>query len=167
MKLASSFHHPGVVLAMVCLCAGSPAQAVTSTGQQNVRAQVNPTCTIALGTAMAFGTLTSTPANAVSKTDVTGSINVNCTYGTSYSVIAGDGNNYSAGWRMVNGSSQYLTYELYWEATRSYAFPRSGTTVAGTSRGSAQTVNVYGRVPAQTAGGLGNFTDSVTFTLTY
>jgi spore coat protein U-like protein len=167
MKISPSFRHPGLVLAVVCLGVGSPAQAVTSKGQQTVRAQVNPTCTIVLGTAMAFGTLSTTPARAVSKADATGSITISCTSGTSYSVVAGDGNNYDTGWRMVNGSSQYLNYGLYWEPTLSYAFPRSGTTVAGTGNGSAKTVNVYGRVPAQTAGGIGNFTDAVTFTLAY
>lgn len=167
MKTASFFRHPGVVLVMVCLCVGGLAQAVTSTGQQTVRAQVNPSCTVSYTQPMAFGNLTATPSMEVSKTDLKRAITVSCTAGASYSVVAGDGNNYSVGWRMVNGSSQYLTYQLFTDPGRTTTFPRSGTTVGGTATGVVQTVDVYGRVPAQTAGGIGDFTDSVTFTVTY
>ncbi|HUD31796.1 MAG TPA: spore coat protein U domain-containing protein [Variovorax sp.] len=132
-----------------------------------VSATVPVSCTAAAGTSMAFGNLTTTLALAVSQADTTGTLTVTCTSGASYSIVAGDGNNYSSGWRMANGSSQYVTYGLYSDAGRTTSFPRSGTALAGTGTGAAQTVTAYGRVPAQTAGGSGSFTDSVTFTVTY
>lgn len=167
MKTASSFLPPATVLAVTCLCAGGLAQAGALVVQQTVRAVISTNCTADVGAAIAFNILTTTSALAVSQTDATGSLTITCVDGTAYSVIAGDGNNYSGGWRMVNGSGQYLNYALYSNAGRTTAFPRSGTTLAGTGDGSARTLNVYGRVPAQTAGGVGNFTDAVAFTVTY
>jgi spore coat protein U-like protein len=167
MKTASSFLLLGAVLAVTCLGADNSAQAGALAAQQTVRAVISTNCTADVGTALAFNTLPTTVALAVSQTDAIGTITITCVNGTTYSVIAGDGNNYSGGWRMVNGSGQYLNYALYSNAGRSTAFPRSGTTVAGTGNGSPQTLTVYGRVPGQTAGGTGDFTDAVAFTVTY
>lgn len=168
MQAVFSFLSLAAFLVAVCCGAGSVAQAAgTLTTQQNVKAQINPTCTVGYSLPMAFGSLTATPTMDVTKTDLKRAITINCTTGASYSVIAGDGNNYSSGWRMVNGSSQYLIYQLFTDPGRTTTFPRSGTTVGGTATGVVQTVDVYGRVPAQTAGGIGDFTDSVTFTVTY
>jgi spore coat protein U-like protein len=167
MKTASFFLLPGAVLALTCLGAGGSAQAGALAVQQTVRAVVSTNCTADVGTALAFNTLTTTAVLAVSQTDAVGTITINCVNGTAYSVIAGNGNNYSGGWRMVNGSGKYLTYGLYSNAARTTTFPSSGTTVAATGNGSAQTLTVYGRVPAQTVGGTGDFTDAVAFTVTY
>lgn len=153
--------------AAVIAGAAGLAQAATTGAAMPVSATVPVSCSAAAGTAMAFNSLTTTLALAVSQADASGSITVTCTSGASYSVVAGDGNNYSSGWRMVNGSSQYVTYSLYSDSGRSTAFPRTGTTLGGTGNGSAQTITAYGRIPAQTAGGSGSFTDSVTFTITY
>jgi spore coat protein U-like protein len=158
----------GIATAAACMTGVvGMAQAATATATMPVSATVPVSCTAAAGTSMAFGNLTTTLALAVSQADTTGTLTVTCTNGASYSIVAGDGNNYSSGWRMANGSSQYVTYSLYSDSGRSTAFPRSGTTLGGTGTGAAQTVTAYGRIPAQTAGGSGSFTDSVTFTVTY
>lgn len=158
----------GIATAATCMAGVvGTAQAATTTATMPVSATVPVSCTAAAGTSMAFGTLTTTLALAVTQDDATGTLTVTCTNGASYSIVAGDGNNYSGGWRMVNGSSQYVTYSLYSNSGYTTAFPRSGTTLGGTGNGSAQTITAYGRVPAQTAGGSGSFTDSVTFTVTY
>ena len=142
-------------------------KAATATASLPVSATVPVSCIAAAGTAMAFGNLTTTLALAVTQADTTGTLTVTCTNGASYSVVAGDGRNYSSGWRMDNGSGQYVTYQLYSDAGRGTAFVRAGTSLSYTGNGAAQTVTVYGRVPAQTAGGSGSFTDSVSFTVTY
>ncbi len=170
MKTASFILAPGAVLVAVCLGTGGATQAGTWTAQQTVKAQVDPSCTVALtaqNTVLAFGTLNATPALMVAQADATGSITISCASGVNYSVVAGDGRNYSSGWRMDNGSGQYVTYQLYSDAGRGTAFVRAGTSLSYTGNGAAQTVTVYGRVPAQTAGGSGSFTDSVSFTVTY
>ena len=166
MKTAASFRHPGVLLAMACLFIGDPARAVTSTGLQNVRAQVNGSCTIAVGTVIAFGNLTATSALAVAQADATGSIVVSCSSGTLYLLAMDGGSNYSGVRRMANGPGQYLTYDIYPSSARTV--PLGGSVSASlVSDGTAQTFYAYGRVPAQTAGGSGNFTDTLTFTVTY
>jgi spore coat protein U-like protein len=132
-----------------------------------VKAQVDPSCTVALtaqNTVLAFGTLNATPALMVAQADATGSITISCASGVNYSVVAGDGRNYSSGWRMDNGSGQYLSYQLYSDAARSTAFARAGTSL---SYQGFQNLTIHGRVPAQTVGGTGTFTDSVSFTVTY
>jgi spore coat protein U-like protein len=166
MKTTSSFHCPGVVLTMVCLCVSNLAQAVTAAGQQTVRAKVNPSCTMALGTALAFGNLILSPTLNVVQKDANGTFTVTCTNGTNYTLAVGDGDYYSGGRRMANGSGQYLGYQLHMFATRNSLIP-SGFTASFTSNSSAATFTMYGRVPAQTATTPGNFTDAVTFTITY
>ena len=167
MKTASLILSPGAVLIAACLGAGGSTQAGTSTVQQTVKAQVSPSCTVTYGTAMAFGNLTATPALAVTQADATGTLTVFCPNGVGYSVVAGDGNNYGSGWRMVNGSGQYVTYQLYSDPARGTAFARTGNSLSYVANGGIQTLTGSGRVPAQTAGGVGNFTDSVSFTVTY
>lgn len=158
----------GIAMAAGCIAgAASVAQAATTGATMPVSATVPVSCTAAAGTSMAFGTLTATLALAVTQDDATGTLTVTCTNGANYSIVAGDGINYSGSWRMSNGSSQYITYNLYSNSGYTVAFPRTGTTLGGTGNGSAQTITVYGRVPGQTAGGSGSFTDSVTFTVTY
>ena len=160
------------IATMAALIAGTAglAQAATTGATLPVSATVPLSCAAAAGTSMAFGTLNTTSLLAVTETDATGTITVTCSGGVSYSIVAGNGNNYSSGWRMVaviNGVSKYVTYNLYSDSGRGTAFPRSGTALNGSGSGSPQTVTIYGRVPAQTAGDYGNFTDSVTFTVTY
>lgn len=167
MKTASFFLSPGAVLAVVCFGAGGLAQAAgTLTAQQTVKAQISPTCTIALVNGMVFGTLIATSALAVAQADATGSVTTTCPIGTSYTLGMDAGSNYSGGRRMANGSGQYLTYSVYPSAARTTPLG-SSVSASFTGNGAAQAFYTYGRVTAQTAGGFGNFTDTLTFTVTY
>jgi spore coat protein U-like protein len=67
---------------------------------------------------------------------------------------------------MANGSGQYLTYGVYPSSARTTPLG-SSVSASFTGNGAAQAFYAYGRVPAQTAGGFGNFTDTLTFTVTY
>lgn len=108
-----------------------------------------------------------------------GAVNTTCNNGTPYSIYLGDGNNRIAGGfrRMTNGSSQYIPYQLYQNSTYSTVWDTTGgvTAVGGsggvskTGSGSAQSTNVYGKIPQGTTISTtpGNYSDSVVVTVTY
>lgn len=108
-----------------------------------------------------------------------GAINTTCNYGTSYSIYLGDGNNRIAGGfrRMTNGSSQYIPYQLYQNASYSTVWDATGgvTAVGGsggvskTGTGSVQNTMVYGKIPQGTtiSSTPGDYSDTVVVTVTY
>ncbi len=108
-----------------------------------------------------------------------GAVNTTCNNGTPYSIYLGDGNNRITGGfrRMTNGSSQYIPYQLYQNSTYSTVWDTTGgvTAVGGaggvskTGSGSAQSTNVYGKIPQGTTISTtpGNYSDSVVVTVTY
>ena len=155
-----------VPLAAMAICIGTTgvAQAAGTQATMAVQAIVPVSCTGSIGTTMDFNSLTTSLALAVSQTDSTGTIGVTCTNTGAYTVTAGNGNNFSTTRRMLNGTTNYLSYALYSDSGRSTDY----TTVAGTGNGALQTLTIYGRIPSgQTAGAAGSYTDSVTFTVTY
>jgi spore coat protein U-like protein len=68
---------------------------------------------------------------------------------------------------MVNGTDT-ITYGLYTDVNRTdpWGAPPSDH-VSGTGNSNAQTLDVYGRVPAQTTPPTGTYTDTVVVTVTY
>ena len=66
---------------------------------------------------------------------------------------------------MLNGATP-VNYALYRDASRTLNWGNTvGTdTVSGSGNGTAQTLTVYGRVPAQTTPAAGVYNDSVTVT---
>jgi len=96
-------------------------------------------------------------------------ITVNCTPGASYQVGFGQGNHDDSGQRrMQNTNNDYVDYQIYLETGRTTVLGMNwGTnTIGGTGSGADQTVNVYGRVPPQTAA-VGDYTDTVLTTVQY
>jgi spore coat protein U-like protein len=69
----------------------------------------------------------------------------------------------------MSQASQNITYGLYRDSARAQPWGDSaGTnTAAGTGSGLAQTVTVYGRVPAQTTPSPGTYSDTVVVTISY
>ncbi|WP_457971025.1 Csu type fimbrial protein [Acinetobacter calcoaceticus] len=108
-----------------------------------------------------------------------GAVNTTCNNGTPYSIYLGDGNNRIAGGfrRMTNGSSQYIPYQLYQNSTYSTVWDTTGgvTAVGGSGgvskmgSGSAQSTNVYGKIPQGTTISTtpGNYSDTIVVTVTY
>ncbi|EEY78501.1 spore Coat Protein U domain protein [Acinetobacter calcoaceticus RUH2202] len=108
-----------------------------------------------------------------------GAVNTTCNNGTPYSIYLGDGNNRIAGGfrRMTNGSSLYIPYQLYQNSTYSTVWDIAGgvTAVGGsggvskTGSGSAQSTNVYGKIPQGTTISTtpGNYSDTIVVTVTY
>lgn len=142
----------------------SGAQAATSTSSMAVSATVQATCSITAN-ALAFGTYTSAVL------DQSTTVSVTCTNGTTYNVglDAGTGSGATvAARKMVNGGAT-LTYALYSDSGRATVWGATvGTnTVSGTGSGSAQSLTVYGRVPASQAPSPGSYSDTITATVTY
>jgi len=139
----------------------------------NTTATVLPQCGSYLTTDLNFGTVTGgIPGNI----DQTATLTLTCLNRTAYQVGLSNGQNNPAlttTRRMrttIGGNSYYLTYELYRDAARSQ---RWGNTLAldtasGTGTGSAQTLNIFGRVPP-VAGQppAGTYNDLVQVTITY
>ncbi|QDW36462.1 spore coat U domain-containing protein [Bradyrhizobium sp. KBS0727] len=128
--------------------------------------------------------LSATPLNfgsaslLTSNVDAVGTVTVQCTNTTPYSIGLDSGANASgAQRRMLNGASNYVKYGLYTDAARSTAWSTTtsasgctnggGTCVLGTGTGSNQSVTVYGRVPPQVAPPVGTYTDAVIATITF
>ncbi|NUF34898.1 spore coat U domain-containing protein [Acinetobacter oleivorans] len=108
-----------------------------------------------------------------------GAVNTTCNNGMLYSLYLGDGNNRIAGGfrQMTNGSSQYIPYQLYQDSTYSTVWDTTGGVAAvggsggvfKTGSGTAQSTNVYGKIPQGTAISTtpGNYSDTIVVTVTY
>lgn len=165
-------------LAVIGLIGIQAANAATTTGTLTVKATVAKGCSVntdASGTAanavLDFGTISSLTANVDGDTAAASgtSIKVLCNNGTAYTVAFGAGNNVLSGVRrMAGGSSEFIPYNLYLASTRADALAVNGTTASITGNGTPQTLDVYGRIPAGSVlPTAGNYTDTVTLTVTY
>jgi len=155
--------------------AGSYADTVTATISGNfpsssiplsISATVMKACTVSAST-MNFGYYTGAPLDSIA------TITATCTNGTAYQIglDAGTSPGATESHRsMVGPSSALMNYNLYSDSSRSIMWGNQlGTdTVAGTGSGNVQTLAVYGQVPTgQTTVVPGNYSDTVTVTLTY
>lgn len=141
-----------------------------------VTGTVIPNCNIA-----SISGLTFAPSSALtSNVDTTGSISVQCTNTTPYSISLGNGNYVSGSQRRMHSvaTGGYISYDVYTDAGHTSAWTTStsassctsgGSTCAlGTGTGVTQpAVTVYGRVPPQTTPLIGIYTDTVVVTVTY
>jgi spore coat protein U-like protein len=143
-----------------------PAAAATANATLTVSANVIESCTVTNGT-LSFGDYAPTGTGAV---DQSGTFSVACTKGTDATVGLGDGSNFLSGARRMTNGSEFLTYELYKESGRTNVWGNTGgalVTLAAASSNAAQTLTVYGRIPAGQDVGQGSFGDSVQITVTY
>jgi spore coat protein U-like protein len=144
------------------------AQAATATSNFQVRLTITAQCLAATTTDLDFGSSGFLSSNV----DVQSSIQVSCTNTTPYNVGFDKGvNGASVTTRQMKGgpNDELISYAIYSDSGRSTNWGNTvGTdTVAGTGSGSGQTINVYGRVPPQTTPRPGNYTDTITVTVTY
>ncbi|WP_322054259.1 Csu type fimbrial protein [Paraburkholderia bannensis] len=135
----------------------------------NVSATVIPDCTLSAAP-LAFPAMT-TPGTQVTANT---SLSVTCVSGTPYTVAlnAGTtgGGTVASRFMLLNGGSATVNYDLYKDAAFSQLWgdgSNGTTTESGTGTGTAQTLTVFGRVPAQAAQPSGNYSDTVTATLTF
>lgn len=157
-----------LVLAAGTLAISTAASAATTTTTFEVSSYVSAACTLSAA-ALAFGGYD--PASSTAK-DGASSLTVTCTTGTGYTVSLdeGIGSGATIAQRKMNdGGTNNMNYALYSDAGRSTLWGETigVDTVAGTGSGAAQTLNVYGRIPALQALPAGTYTDTITVTLTY
>ncbi|MDP9195491.1 MAG: spore coat U domain-containing protein [Pseudomonadota bacterium] len=167
-------HHSGLFLtALVALSglsglSGSQALAATVTNTFNVTANVSSECAVSAAT-LAFGTYSIT---ASSPDDATSTITVTCTNGTDWDVSLNGGGTGLILARLMSGTGNPLNllgYQLYTSAGRTTVWGDGllGSQVSGTGTGSAQSLTVYGRIPAGQAVASDSYTDTVTVAVTY
>ncbi len=104
-----------------------------------------------------------------SNVDGESTISVQCINRTHYRIGLNNGQHANGSVRRMQGSGGYISYELYQNAGRTVRWGNTpGTdTVNGRGTGNTQNFAVYGRVPPQTTPSAGNYSDTVTVTVTY
>lgn len=160
----------GLLVAALGLC--QAANAATATGVMTVTATVASSCTVGTST-LAFGSVTSAAIQA-GNIDATGSVTVNCTTGSAYTVTLGAGAGTGATFasrKMTSGAPvTLLNYSIYTTAGRATVWGEgtaASVTVAGTGSGAVQTIDAFGRIfSGQTVPAL-TYTDTVAVTVTY
>jgi spore coat protein U-like protein len=169
MKFSSALKSalPIAILGFVVLgLTSTSAFATTQTATFQVSATVQGSCSIS-ATALSFGAYTGTALPATS------TITVNCTGGSTYNVGLNPGTSTGATVTTRKMTGQYLhgtlAYSLFSNSGLSTNWGQTiGTdTVAGTGTGAAQTLTVYGQIPAGTAPAADGYFDTITATITY
>jgi spore coat protein U-like protein len=151
------------VLALGLGSASAFAATVTTTFQ--VTANVQATCAIS-ATSAAFGSYTGVIA------DTTSIVTVTCSNTTTYNIglNAGLGTGATVTNRlMVGPNSNQLNYGLFQDAAHSINWGDTvGTdTVTGAGNGLAQTITIFGQIPAGQFDQAGIYLDTITATITF
>ncbi|QGZ93832.1 Csu type fimbrial protein [Terricaulis silvestris] len=145
------------------------AHAGTDTDTFTVTANVLATCEI-VANDLDFGDYNPV---AASNLDAATTLSLTCTNGTSYNVglDLGEGTGASTATRYMadSGDTYFLGYTLYQNAGRTTLWGANvgSNTLAGSGTGSAATIDVYGRVPMTQTVPSGNFSDTITVTVTW
>lgn len=143
-------------------------QAAEVTSNLSVTITITNECTAGTTSPVNFGSRGVLNANF----DATGSLSVTCTTSAPYTIGLGVGTGSGAtlaARRMTGPGSATVTYQLYRDSGRTLNWGdlASGDTLAGTGSGSAQTIDVYGRVGNQTTPPAGTYNDTVLVTVSY
>lgn len=160
---------------MFGLCAIPSAQAFTNTGNMDVSATIESSCSVS-ASPMAFGIVV--PGT---NKDTTAVVTANCTSGTAYTLDLGDGlYHITTGGtggeyrRQMASAANRLPYAIYIDATRATAIDATAVALNNlltTTVGNAvdQPVTIYGRVigAESTAKPAGSYADTVTVTISF
>jgi spore coat protein U-like protein len=171
MNVAKFLRGTAFGTALISAAIAGNAGASTATGTLTVNATVIKVCLISNGT-LNFGNYNPTAATALTATTT---VTLTCTPGSSYNIgmNAGSGSGGTTSLRemTLSGGSATLGYELFQDSGYSVNWGNTvGTnTLSGTTSSSAlaNTINIYGEIPANEVAGVGNYSDSVTMTVTY
>jgi spore coat protein U-like protein len=147
-------------------CTGASGTHNWNTTAFNVNVTLQASCSVT-ATPLSFGTVGVLTAAVNSTTN----LSVACTYTTPYTVSLGPGNAPGATTTtraMTLGASK-VNYSLFQNAgmTQNWGNNIGVDTVAGTGTGAAQSIPVYGQVPAQTTPTIGAYSDTVLVTVNY
>jgi spore coat protein U-like protein len=159
----------GLATAALIVTAPVAAQAIgpapTSITTFAVTATVSTTCFLTANS-LNFGPYTS------AQLDGTTTLNATCSSATPYNIGLDQGTSSGAtiNARAMSGpGSQLLSYSLFRDAAHTLNWGNTiGTdTVASTGTGASQSFSVFGRIPAAQFVGAGEYSDTITVTLTF
>ena len=155
-KVLAAMAFAGIAIAV----GGQSANAATAQTTFQVSATVTATCSMAAGP-LSFGNYTG------AQNDASSVINVNCTNGTTPTVIADNGLHSLGGTRnMQDPGANNLSYGIFTDAARSAAFPIGAPGVTAGANG-ATAITVFGRIPANQNPPAGSYLDTITVIITY
>lgn len=145
------------------------AEAANDSTSFAVKLTVTSTCDISSvpATDIDFNSNTSKATNV----DSTGTLTVNCTSGTPYTIGLTEGSNDDNGTRRMvgqdsNNAGVFVPYQLYTNSSRSTPWNNDTNVYGGTGTGGDQAVTVYARVASMNVAA-GDYLDTVTATITY
>jgi spore coat protein U-like protein len=170
--IPSAPHLAGLLMLVAGALSGSAGAAVaTATGTLNVTASVTSTCIVGAST-LAFPAQTSA-AILAGNIDATGTIEVNCTSASPYTIALSAGNGVGATMASrkmtATTGAQLLSYTVYTTAARTTVWGdgSSSATVPGTGTGAAQTVSVFGRIFSGQQVSANAYADVINVTVSY
>jgi spore coat protein U-like protein len=154
----------GAALVLSILGFGPVSTASTATANFAVSVLVSATCSI-----------TTTPLNFASYSGLvdqaTSILTLTCTNTTPYTVglSAGNGTGATVTTRSMTAGAVALNYGMYRDAAylNNWGMTAGTDTVAGTGNGNAQTLTVYGRIPAGQFVTPGAYSDTIVAAITY
>jgi spore coat protein U-like protein len=150
--------------------ASQPVAAASATANLGVSASVSNNCTISTA-ALGFGSYDPVVAHASTNLDGNGTVTVACTKGASATIGLGLGSNASGSTRrMTDGSSNFLTYELYQDSGYATVWGNSGAGLlspAAAPSKAARNFTVYGRVASNQDVPAGSYSDTVVATVNF
>lgn len=133
----------------------------TATSTIQIQFEVTNDCAIDSAPDLDFG-IASLPASFSS---VSSALVIRCTLNAAYSVNFGSSNATSGDWRQMSNGSSLLQYQLYQPDGTAWT---SSNDLSETGTGVAQSINYSAKVnPDQTNQPAGNYSDTVTVTVTY
>ena len=150
------------------ILAGGSANATTTTSTTfGVTLAITAQCVINSTTTLDFGSNGVINANI----DTNSPLVVQCTNTTPYAVALDKGTSSGGSItqrKLINGGAT-VNYNIYTDTPGGtlWGDGTNGVTLAGTGNGAAQTITIYGRIPAQTTAAPGTYTDTITVTVTY
>jgi len=149
-------------------CASGGSAGVASTFPFTASATVPSNCRAYTTTDLDFGSI---PGLITSNTDQISTIDMTCTGRTGWNVGLNNGQNASGSVRRMRlgATGNYVAYELYSNSGRTTRWGNTinTDTIPGTGTGLAQSLTVYGRVPATQTVPSGSYSDIITVTVTY
>jgi spore coat protein U domain-containing protein, fimbrial subunit CupE1/2/3/6 len=154
-------------LAGLMLAGGAANATTTITSTFGVSLAITAQCVINSTATLDFG------SNGVinGNIDTNSPLVVQCTNTTPYAVALDKGTSSGgtiAQRKLINGGAT-VNYNLYTDSPGGtlWGDGTTGVTLAGTGNGAAQTITIYGRIPAQTTAAPGTYTDTITVSVTY
>lgn len=153
---------------------GSANRPLATVPAKPLAPSVSPSGNCSIGSyALDFGLLASNTDHDVI---ATGSFAIHCPQGLAVAINAGNGASAVQAHRRMTftepgGGIHYLEYQLFTDASGSSIWGTGfagGRTMNLTGTGTAQTIRIYGRLPAETSVvAVGNYNDTVTITLSF